>query len=248
MVQTQSGDEAGLSAPEAALFAHDLKNLLATVLGHAELQYRRLDDVGGADTELGASLRAIQLTGGRAVEICEDLLAIARGARDAWEPVDLAGVAAAAASIFEARAEPGERCRLEGARGAEVAGSRLSLERAALNLLWNGWEAACTAGVERPALALRWGAGRSGSWLEVQDNGPGLPGGSLAGLAEPYRSTKSPGAGPARGLGLHAVAGILRVHGGRLTGRNAPAGGAVLRMEFGIERELDFGASADGRR
>ena len=45
--------ELGLTATEAALFAHDLKNLLTTVLGHADIQFMRLDDVGGLGGQCG---------------------------------------------------------------------------------------------------------------------------------------------------------------------------------------------------
>ena len=73
----------------------------------------------------------------------------------------------------------------------------------------------------------------------------GLPDGSLAGLLEPYRSSKcGTSEGSVRGLGLYAAAVIMRFHGGRLTGRNVPGGGAEIRMEFGLERELDFEAVA----
>ena len=175
----------------------------------------------------------------------DDLMAVARGGLDRREPVDLGAVAVTAARLVQARADRAVHCECQGEEGVQVHGSRLSLERAALNLAWNAWEAIREAGIAEPAILLRWGQGDAGCWLEVADNGPGLPEGRLAGLLEPYRSSKGgTRAAGVRGLGLQATAQIMRCHGGRLSGRNRSSGGAKIRMEFGLERELDFEAGA----
>jgi C4-dicarboxylate-specific signal transduction histidine kinase len=109
-----------------------------------------------------------------------------------------------------------------------------------LNLMWNGFEAMGGAG--EAGLLVRWGEHADGVWLEVVDSGPGLPQGHLADLTRPFHSNNGDG-GKVRGLGLHSVARMMRRHGGRLLGRNRETGhGAILRLEFGLERELDFSA------
>ena len=118
----------------------------------------------------------------------------------------------------------------------EVLGRREELERALLNLLWNGLEA--QSGAPAAELLVRWGETPAGAWVEVGDRGPGLPGDMLGDLADAGRSTRGKG----RGLGLNAVARTMQRHGGRLRGGAREGGGALLRLEFGLERELDFGA------
>jgi len=229
---------------EVATLAHDLKNLLASVVGHADLQLVRLR-AEEAGSGLTRSLEAIRLSAGRAAQVCEEILAVSGGRRRVRQPVELGSVARAALQLLRARTDTDFRSRADGPAGLCVQGSRLALERAVLNLLWNALEACGGPGGEPAEIELAWGRGHSGPWIEVRDNGPGLPGGTLGTLARPFQSSHPDprGGSGVRGLGLYAAAGILREHGGRLTGRNRrDRAGAVLRLEFGLERELEFEA------
>src|SRR5262249_30287711 len=58
-------------------------------------------------------------------------------------------------------------------------------------------------------------------WLEVQDDGSGMTPGVLSRAFEPFFSTRFTG----RGLGLSAVRGIVRSHGGALHIASAPGKG-----------------------
>ncbi|MFQ5748917.1 MAG: ATP-binding protein [Planctomycetota bacterium] len=238
---------------EVATLAHDLKNLLASVVGHADLQLVRLRaEAPGSD--LTRSLEAIRLSAGRAAQVCEEILAVSGGGRRVREPVELGSVARAALQLLRARTDTEFRGRADGPAGLCVRGSRLALERAVLNLLWNALEACGDTGREPAEIEIAWGRGHSGPWIEVRDNGPGLPGGILGTLSRPFQSSRPGPGGPpgggagVRGLGLYAAARILREHGGRLTGRNRrDRSGAVLRLEFGLERELEFEAGGGGK-
>ncbi len=233
---------------ELAALAHDLKNLLASVVGHADLQLVRLRSAE-AGSDLTRSLEAIRLSADRAAQVCEEIVAVSGGRRRVREAVELGSVARTALQLLRAAADTGFQARMEGPSGLCVRGSRLALERAVLNLLWNALEACRGPGCGRAAeIEVAWGRGHSGPWIEVRDNGPGLPGGTLGILSRPFQSTRpEAGAGAGvRGLGLFAAAGILREHGGRLTGRNRRDGtGAILRLEFGLERELEFEAGGE---
>ena len=64
----------------------------------------------------------------------------------------------------------------------------------------------------------------------MRDNGSGIV--DLDNLFEPFYTTKRPGEGV--GLGLAISSGIVTDLGGRLTARNAEAGGAVFEMQLPI--------------
>ena len=66
--------------------------------------------------------------------------------------------------------------------------------------------------------------------LSVRDNGHGIA--ELDNLFEPFYTTKKPGEGV--GLGLAISSGIVKDLGGRLTARNAEAGGAVFEVQLPI--------------
>ncbi|MGZ4804202.1 MAG: sensor histidine kinase, partial [Acidimicrobiia bacterium] len=69
--------------------------------------------------------------------------------------------------------------------------------------------------------------------LEVRDDGPGFPP-ELEGAGAFERFAR--GDGPSRfggaGLGLAISGEIVAAHGGSIEARNAPTGGAVVRMSF----------------
>jgi CheY-like chemotaxis protein len=63
-------------------------------------------------------------------------------------------------------------------------------------------------------------------FIEVEDTGPGMDAATLARIFEPFFTTKSSG----RGLGLSAVLGIIRSHGGALSVRSNPGIGTCMRV------------------
>jgi two-component system, NtrC family, sensor histidine kinase HydH len=69
-------------------------------------------------------------------------------------------------------------------------------------------------------------------WLEIRvtDNGPGIPASAVAGVFEPFMTTKETGTG----LGLSVSRRIAQAHDGELTVRNHPTGGAefTLRLPY----------------
>ena len=64
--------------------------------------------------------------------------------------------------------------------------------------------------------------------LEIGDSGPGLNQEQLGRVFDPFFTTKSDGTG----LGLAIVHRIAEAHGGRVTARNCPEGGAAFTIEI----------------
>ena len=69
--------------------------------------------------------------------------------------------------------------------------------------------------------------------LQVEDDGPGIPGEHLGRIFDPFFTTK--GAGEGTGLGLSLSIGIIEAHGGRMAAENVPGRGArfTLRLPVG---------------
>ena len=89
-----------------------------------------------------------------------------------------------------------------------------------------------TSSVENPAIDVILSAGETAT-ITVRDNGTGIE--NLDDLFEPFYTTKQPGDGV--GLGLAISSGIVNDLGGRLTARNAEAGGAVFEIQLPILNE-----------
>ena len=222
---------------EATLATHDIKNLLGTVIGHADLQLLHLAGEQPAPIhQLETSLESIRLSAAHAITLCEEMLALADGRPPVLVPLLIAEAVGEAAEIFAARVAFAIDVEIEGNSAIKVHANRTDLQRALLNLMWNAFEA--MDGIDNPHLLLRWGEAESGPWIEVVDVGPGLPQGHLSDLTEPFKSSKG-AEGKVRGLGLHSVARVMRRHNGRLLGANRKTGsGAILRMEFNLASEI----------
>ncbi|WMC11365.1 HAMP domain-containing sensor histidine kinase [Oceanimonas pelagia] len=109
-------------------------------------------------------------------------------------------------------------CRVE--PGLEVLGNGNSLQGIVLNLLENA--------VEAGADALTLVAGREGDWalIRLADNGKGMDEALQKQIFTPFFTTRSQGSG----LGLAAVASVLRAHQGRVEVSSAPGRGSCFSL------------------
>ena len=164
----------------------------------------------------------------RLQRLAADLLLLARldaGERPAGTRVDLVALAreeAAGRALVTVDAEPAEG-------GVEVAGSRGQLGRVLANLLDNAERHArssVTVSVRRD--------GDRAAVVRVADDGNGVPEGDRERIFERFvrlddaRSRDEGGAG----LGLAIARDVAVRHGGTLTARGAPAGGALFELRL----------------
>ena len=73
-------------------------------------------------------------------------------------------------------------------------------------------------------------------FIEVTDNGAGIPAEALPRIFDPFFTTK--GARKGTGLGLSVSYGIVQEHGGTIRVESLPGSGTRFRLEFPLARKL----------
>ncbi|MBB5721487.1 two-component system C4-dicarboxylate transport sensor histidine kinase DctB [Loktanella ponticola] len=225
----QSSKLAALGEMSAAV-SHELNQPLAamkTYLAGARLllQRKRPD-------EALSSFQRIDDLIDRMGAITRQLKSYARKGGDAFEPVDTRAAVSSALMMMEPQLKTRDVdiTRTLPSGPVMIMGDRLRLEQVIINLLRNALDA--TKLSDDPAIEIILAAGDTVS-LTVRDNGQGID--NLDELFEPFYTTKEPGDGV--GLGLAISSGIVNDLGGRLTARNAVAGGAVFEVQLPIYEE-----------
>ena len=213
--------------------SHELRTPLATVRGYAEL-YRQ----GGLPSQdaLDTSMQRIEGEAGRMSGLVDDLLTLAR--LDDPRPLERTQVdllVLAAEAVHDARArDPERQISLTGLNGqlepVLVHGDEGRLRQVLGNLLTN---ALMHAGPGVP-IEVAVGGEPSRAVVEVRDHGAGMDEETAARVFERfYRADKARSrAKGGSGLGLAIVAAIVDQHGGDVTVRPTPGGGATFRVDL----------------
>lgn len=210
----------------AAGVSHDLKNILNPLSLHIQVVTRAIDrgDLDGAKDSALEMKQIVQ----RGVQTLDRLRDFSRQSGDAQkELVDLDCLAREAAAIGMSRVASG-RARAPSLReelGAPPRVSAVSSEvlSALVNLVVNAIDAGSDT------ITLRSGADDAGSWVEVRDDGPGMPPEVAARIFEPFFTTKGD---DGTGLGLAMVYATMQRHGGSASIESASGQGATLRLSF----------------
>jgi len=222
----QSSKLAALGEMSAAV-SHELNQPLAamkTYLAGARLLLQR-----NRPEEALSSFGRIDDLIERMGAITRQLKSYARKGGDAFSPVNMGDALASSLSMMEPqlRQRHVKITRILPDEPVYVMADRMRLEQVMVNLLRNALDA--TKSVEEPEVEILLAAGETAT-LTVRDNGDGIQ--NFDSLFEPFYTTKQPGDGV--GLGLAISSGIVNDLGGRLTARNAEAGGAVFEMQLPI--------------
>jgi signal transduction histidine kinase/ActR/RegA family two-component response regulator len=216
----------------AAGVAHDFNNHLTAIMGSAELLKLELPDE--VSRELPESiLQASQ----RLAELTRQLLAYSRKARMLQAPTDLHVLVQEAVSLLRRSIDPNINVvtELNASQSVVVADAAL-LQSAILNLLVNARDAMSGGGtltVATSSLELTRSSAKgmpAGPCvaLEVIDTGRGIPKPQLSQIFDPFFTTKPIGKGT--GLGLAAVAGTVKAHGGSIEVNSDEGVGTVFRI------------------
>lgn len=214
--------------------AHEFKNALSVVAGHAEVLLERLP----AEDPSRPGLEAIHRAAGRAAATARRLLDFGRRDPARRVAVDVASALAGVSALLSPLVGKGVRLAVDVPDGAgEVLADATELEQALVNLVLNARDAMPGGGTvtlsardaffdseearRRPGLS----PGRH-VLLSVADTGTGIPPEVMKRLFEPFFTTKPPEKGS--GLGLPAVYGFARRSGGTAWAESAPGKGATF--------------------
>ncbi|MCC7139256.1 MAG: PAS domain S-box protein [Planctomycetes bacterium] len=218
--------------------AHDFNNLLMGVLGNADLALLQLPPGSPA----AGRVEDVKRAGQRAAELTSQLLAYAGKGRFVVAPLDLSALVRDTAKLLEVSVGRRARLVLDLADGLPaVEADAAQLRQVVMNLLTNAAEALGDVGgtvtlrtrvaeVDVAWLTSSYGGAdlEAGRYvvLEVEDTGVGMDEATLRKIFEPFFTTKFTG----RGLGLAALLGIVRGHGGAVGVRSAPGRGTTFRI------------------
>jgi len=200
--------------------AHDFNNLLTSVLGNASLLLANMPE----DSPDREKLLDIVKSSRRAADLTRQLLAYSGKARGFLEKVDLTEVVEGSHSLIEA-AIP-KKVKLEFGLDLKlpyVEADPNQVQQILLNLVSNSVEA---IGDAPGTITIRTAYEGGKVLLEVKDTGCGMDAATRARVFDPFFTTKFTG----RGLGLSAVAGIVRSHKGSIDVESKPDEGSTFRI------------------
>lgn len=235
MQETQRLESLGVLA---AGIAHDFNNLLTVVTMNASLAKTFV----AKESQVMRGLTDIQSAAERAAQLCNQMLAYAGQGPVAKDEVCINSLTRDTAHLLTTAISKKTALSLDlGDNIPKISGDRSQLQQVIMNLVINASEAlqdlpgkiklktrylhvdkarlfACRAG----------GTLEEGDYLmvEVKDTGEGMPPEVLARIFDPFFTTKFTG----RGLGLAAVLGIVRSHGGDLSVESIAGAGTTFRI------------------
>jgi PAS domain S-box-containing protein len=232
--------------------AHDFNNLLTAILGNASLARESLTEPRIAKDMLAQ----IEVAANQAAGLCRQMLAYAGHGQLRIEPLNISTVVLESAKLLEMTTAHRARLELQLAPALpSILADASQLRQVVLNLVHNAAEAiergdgaivvtTATATIDQEMISTA--RVRSditpgpGVTLIVADNGIGMTPQTLDRIFEPFFTTKFTG----RGLGLPAVLGIVRSHGGLLNVESTPGVGSTFRVTFSATDSAAAAATA----
>ncbi len=194
----------------SAVLAHEIRNPLASLKGHAQLLVERLP----ADTGERRGARRVVEEAARIEALASDLLDFSRAGPLARHPVDPAALLRTTATELS----PSIEIDTAGAPDRWPLDARRFGHSVLTNLIRNALQA--SPAPRPPQVGVRLDAGQL--LFTVRDFGPGLPVADRDRLFEPFFTTRTNGTG----LGLAVARRIVELHGGWLEAADAEGGGA----------------------
>ena len=217
-------DNLAILGEMSAGIAHEFRNALAVIQGHARLQSR-----AAGSSPAAAHAEAIEREVARLLRIVGDFLRYARPTTPDLAETDLAKVIRE--TVEGLRADPANAAIAVAVEGAFPAlhADELLLRQALQNLLRNAAEAVREAGPaaspRRIVVRGREEPGERGRVrIEIEDDGPGIPAADRAHVFTPFYTTKEEGTG----LGLPLVQKVAALHDGTIEAQPREGGGTVM--------------------
>lgn len=198
----------------SAVLAHEIRNPLASLKGHAQLLAER---VGQSTPERRRAERVVS-EATRLEALTSDLLDFTRSGPLEVRETNVPELVRSSAE--EAAGDGDVRVELAGAPATWPLDER-RVRQVLVNVIRNAVQASETEPAEVEAVQ------EEGSLVvDVRDRGPGLPAGEEARVFDPFYTTRTTGTG----LGLSVARRIVELHGGTITATTRAGGGARFRI------------------
>ncbi|MCM2336783.1 MAG: PAS domain S-box protein, partial [Pseudomonas sp.] len=222
--------------------AHDFNNILTSVLGYVTMAQER--PTANADPVLSRQLGQARLAAERARDHVAQLLAFSRPRRGERRLLAAAPVARQALQLLRPNLPSSIAVECAETGDADpavppVVADPVQLEQVLFNLCINARDAIHDHGTIRLRVGYSAITGHCAScsalledgrwvWVEVADDGRGMPREVIERMFEPFFTTKEVGRGT--GMGLAMVHGIVHDHGGHIDVMSTPGRGSVFRV------------------
>lgn len=220
--------------------AHDFNNLLTAILGNLDLALGRLPPTSDARGHVEQSIQASR----RAADLARQMLAYSGKGSFVVEPTSLGEIVEENCRLFQAGSARATTFRLDVSQTLPlIEADRSQVQQVIMNLIINASEA---LGGRAGTITVRTGVqDRDPLWLErsriremsaaerfafveVSDTGCGMDDATQGRLFDPFFTTKATG----RGLGMSAILGIVRGHGGAILVDSVVGRGSSIRVLF----------------
>jgi PAS domain S-box-containing protein len=216
----------------ASGIAHDFNNLLTTILGGLTFASASLP----VDHPACSSLAIAEQASERAADLTHQLLAYAGQGKFVVTRFDLSTLIRDMLKLLQTSIHRSVDLQISLEPNLPwIEADASQIQQVVMNLVINGAEAIGVQGgplrVSTGSTAVKRGAeGIDGLevWMEVRDSGSGMTEATKARIFDPFFTTKLAG----RGLGLAAVSGIVRGHGGRMLVETVLQQGTTFRISF----------------
>jgi signal transduction histidine kinase/CheY-like chemotaxis protein len=213
--------------------AHDMNNVLAAIIGLAELMREE-------EASRDESLDQIVEVARRGTELTRNLLGFSRRGKYRKEPIELSSVVATVTHLLSRTLPKGIELSSSNSATHAVEGDSGQLGQALINLCINSADAMRGTGTLRVDVAesmLTGDAARSLGLADgrhvtvaVTDTGCGMDAETRARMFEPFFTTKEQGRGT--GLGLAMVYGTIANHGGAIAVDSEPGRGTSISLHL----------------
>lgn len=222
LLQTQKLESLGILAGGVA---HDFNNFLTGILGEAELARMKL---GNDHPEVAKRLASIETVALRAAEVTQQLLTYTGKRQNPPQPVRLDKVIREVVDMLGTVLSRGATLNLQLDPVRPIVADRAQMIQIVMNLLTNASDAlqGKPGQIDVRLVEAEDPSGQVSLRLSVADTGCGMTPEVQSRLFDPFFTTKDSG----RGLGMSAVQGILRAHGGDIAVESIPGKGTRFHV------------------
>jgi PAS domain S-box-containing protein len=196
--------------------AHDFNNMLGAILAESELLREDVAENAPARAEVNNIVGVVN----RAAAIVRELMVYAGNEETVLEPVDLSMLVREMLKLLRVSISKQAKLEIDLPEGLPyVRANEAQIAQVVMNLITNASEA-----LEEKQGVISVSVARSGEdiRLQVGDTGRGMTEEVKGRIFDPFFSTKFSG----RGMGLAAVQGIIRKHGGKIDVASIPGQGS----------------------